>query len=125
MVEEQFEDRNICIQETWLAKQDLISSNSLHKNNSCSWGISPRLIPGKVKIDWNFECYIIRLVVEWGYIRKCGIFNIIMAFVVYQNEEEILASINKNSLRTRHNICLRHRGLMTMICGQFRKQFYI
>lgn len=75
----------------------------LHKTVPGVGELVQGLIPGGVAIVWNINddpaVNTVRLIVEWGSgmeincsIRKCNIFNIYMAFVAYQKEDELLAS---------------------------------
>lgn len=99
----------LCLQETWLAKQDLDKLNSLHMNfhgaGESTTDLSTRLIRGRiaggVAILWNIKydsmVKVVRLNVDWAIGLECNfngnkftVLNIYTPYESYEHEDEFL-----------------------------------
>lgn len=99
----------LCLQETWLAKQDLDKLNSLHTNfhgaGESTTDLSTRLvrgrIPGGVAILWNIKydplVKVVRLNVDWAIglefnynDKQFTVLNIYTPYEAYEHEDEFM-----------------------------------
>ena len=99
----------MCLQETWLAKQDLDKLNTLHVNfhgaGESTTDLSTRLVRGRiaggVAILWNIKydsmVKVMRLNVDWAIGLECNfnekkftILNVYTPYESYEHEDEFL-----------------------------------
>ena len=99
----------VCLQETWMAKQDLDKLNTLHKNfhgaGESTTDLNMRIVHGRiaggVAILWNIKydpmVKVVRLNVDWAIglefnynEKKCTILNAYTPYESYDHEDEFL-----------------------------------